>query len=313
VIGQLHVGVLFGGVGAEREISLRSGRAVVEALQSGGYRVTPIDVDRNIDVALRQARIDVAFLALHGPYGEDGRIQGMLQMMDIAHTGSGVLASALAMDKAKAKELFVCKHIPTPGFVECVNGAGNGGQVASAELARVWSAIGDGPAFVKPSRCGSSVGAARANSVSELGERLRQAFEHDDHALVEQCIEGKELTVGMLDGRVFGVLEVMPKHPFYDYTAKYTPGQTEYLHPPRVSETTLRAIHQFSTQAHHALGASSVTRADWMVNAAGEPFLLEVNTIPGLTPTSLVPRMYELMGKTYLELCQDILASALSP
>src|SRR5689334_14288430 len=205
-----------GGVSAERDVSLRTGEGIYEALAERGYNVTKIFVDRELDRTLRNQPIDVAFLALHGTYGEDGCIQGLLEILGIPYTGSGVLASALAMDKLKAKELFRLHNVPTPPYYSV-----EAEQVG--DLEELHGSFGF-PAFVKPRRSGSSVGAGKADDLGELKLRVDEAVQFDRSVLVERFVPGREVAVGILDGRALGAIEIVPKGSFYDYRSKYQKG-----------------------------------------------------------------------------------------
>jgi D-alanine-D-alanine ligase len=223
-----RVGVLMGGISAERDVSLRSGEAVAAALRQRGHEVTPVFVDRDIDRVLRATPIDVAFLALHGRYGEDGALQGLLEWMGIPYTGSGVLASALAMDKLKAKELFRLHNVADAALLRRSTGP------SDAALEERHGSFGF-PVMVKPRREGSSLGVSRANDLGELRDAVDLALRHDDGVLVERYVKGREVHVGILGDRVLGAVEIVPKRPFFDYQAKYAKGLCEYYFPARLS------------------------------------------------------------------------------
>lgn len=297
-----RVGVLLGGLSSEREVSLRTGEAVLAALRERGHECVPIYVDRDVDVALRQERIDVAFVALHGRWGEDGCIQGLLETMGIPYTGSDVLASALAMHKGKAKELFRLHNLPTPAYYTIH--ASDAGDVAGVH--------GDFgfPCVVKPIREGSSVGISMCASLDELVPAIEAALRFDDDVLVERYIAGKEVSVAIVEGRALGAVEIAPRSGFYDYSNKYTRGATDYFVPPRLSPERYRGVLAQALRAHQALGCRGATRVDMMVSDSGNEFLLEVNTVPGLTPTSLLPKIAEAAGLSFGELCELMLAGA---
>lgn len=296
------IGVLLGGLSSEREVSLRSGEAVIEALTGRGHDVVPIYVDRDVDVALRQERIDVAFVALHGRWGEDGCIQGLLETLGIPYTGSDVLASALAMHKGKAKELFRLHNLPTPAYYTMT--------VADAlDIPGVHGDFGF-PCVVKPIREGSSVGVAICQSLDELVPAIEKALCFDDEILVERFITGKEVSVAILEGRAIGAVEIAPRAGFYDYGNKYTRGATDYFVPPRLSPERYRGVLAQALRAHSALGCRGATRVDMMVSDSGNEFVLEVNTVPGLTPTSLLPKIAEAAGISFGELCEVMLDGA---
>jgi D-alanine-D-alanine ligase len=296
------IGVLLGGVSSEREVSLRTGEAVIHALRERGHHVVPIYVDNDVDVALRQEQIDVAFIALHGRMGEDGCIQGLLELLGIPYTGSDVMASALAMHKGKAKELFRLHNLPTPAYYTL-------GADDLADLAGVHGDFGF-PCVVKPIREGSSVGVAICQSLDEMGPAVERALCFDDEVLVERFIAGKEVSVAIVDDRALGACEIAPREGFYDYQNKYTKGATDYFVPPRLSPERYRGVLAQALRAHLALGCSGATRVDMMVSDSGNEFILEVNTVPGLTPTSLLPKIADAAGISFGELCEQMLAGA---
>ena len=297
-----RVGVLMGGIGPERDISLATGEAIAAALEARGHDVARIVVDRDVDRALRRTPIDVAFLALHGTYGEDGCIQGMLEVMGIPYTGSGVLASALAMDKLKSKELFRLYNVPTPAYY----------VADSNQLDRLEELHGSFgfPVFVKPRRSGSSVGAGKANDMAELRARCEEAARYDRSILVERFVGGREVRVGVLDGRALGAIEIVPKGEFYDYRSKYAKGRSEYHFPARLAPTRYKGVLNLAERAHRALGCSGATGVDLLVTEGENEFVLEVNTIPGMTPTSLLPKIAAGAGYDFGDFCEAILSRA---
>ena len=297
-----HVGVLLGGLSAEREVSIKSGEAIAEALESRGHRVTKIYVDRDIDQVLRQTPIDVAFIALHGTYGEDGCVQGLLELLGIPYTGSGVMASALAMDKQKAKELFRLYNVPTPPYYTV-----DAAQIDDIE--EIHSSFGF-PAFVKPRSGGSSVGAGKATTVGELKARCEDAARFGSALLVERFVKGREVAVGVLDGRALGAIEVVPSAGFYDYRSKYQQGQSEYHFPARLSPTRYKGVLNIAERAVRCLGATGATRVDLLVTEGENEYVLEVNTLPGMTPTSLLPKIAAGAGYSFADLCEAVLERA---
>jgi len=296
------IGILLGGLSAEREISIRTGEAMYEALEGRGYRVEKVFVDRDIDRVLRQTPIDIAVIALHGTYGEDGCIQGMLETLGIPYTGSGVLASALAMDKLKSKELFRLYNVPTPSYY----------VVRAADLERlehIHSSFGF-PSFVKPRSGGSSVGAGAANNLRELAERCQDAARFDEWILVERLIRGREVAVGLLDGNALGAIEIEPKGGFYDYKSKYQKGGSDYHFPARLSPTRYQGVLNLAERAVQCVGATGATRVDLLVTSDENEYVLEVNTLPGLTPTSLLPKIAAGAGYEFADLCEAIVERA---
>ncbi len=297
------VGVLLGGIGPEREISLKTGEAIATALESRGHKVVRVYVDRDIDRVLRQTPIDVAFIALHGTYGEDGCVQGLLEIMGIPYTGSNVLASALAMDKLKAKELFRLYNVPTPPYY-CVDAED------LDKLEELHGSFGF-PVFVKPRRSGSSVGAGKASDMAELRQRCDEAAQYDRSVLVERFVAAKEIAVGVLDGRALGAVEIVPKGQFFDYKSKYQKGQSEFHFPARLPPTRYKGVLTLAERAHRALGCSGASRVDVLVTEGENEYVLEVNTIPGMTPTSLLPQIAAGSGYDFPGLCEAILMRAM--
>ncbi|MBE7480663.1 MAG: D-alanine--D-alanine ligase [Polyangiaceae bacterium] len=299
-----RIGVVMGGTSAEREVSLSTGRAVAKALGSAGRNVVEIELGPGIDTvgALRAARIDVAFLALHGRLGEDGCIQGLLEILEIPYTGSSVLASALAMDKLKSKELFRLHNVPTPPYyVFDAEGL--------ADVEEVHGSFGF-PVVVKPRREGSSFGIAKADSPAALARAIADARRYDQSVLVERFIAGKEISVGILDGRVLGAIEIAPKSGMYDHHAKYTPGMTEYFMPARLPATRYRGVLNLAERAAQALDSAGAVRVDLLVTEGQNEYVLEVNTLPGMTPTSLLPKIAAEAGYSFADLCEAIVDRA---
>lgn len=282
-----HVAVLMGGMSAEREVSLTSGRACAEALRGEGYRVTEIDAGADLGARLAEIRPDVVFNALHGRFGEDGCVQGVMNLMRLPYTHSGLLASAIAMDKPVAKRLYAAAGLP----------------VAEDRVMHI-DEIGREhpmpvPYVLKPAQEGSSVGVriVRDESETPLGNR---SWTHGPVVLVERYIPGRELTVGVMDGKALGLTEIRPVQNFYDYEAKYTDGRAVHLVPAPVPEELAARAKEIAERAHRALGCRGVSRADlrWDDTKPGTEglILLEVNTQPGMTPLSLVPEQAAAAG-----------------
>ncbi len=298
-----RVGVLMGGTSAERDVSLKTGEGVAKALEARGHEVVRVVLGRDaIDGSLRAADVDVAFIALHGRGGEDGCIQGMLELLGIPYTGSSVLASALAMDKLKAKEMFRLHNVPTPPYYVAT-------EADLDDLDELHGSFGF-PVIVKPRNEGSSIGLTKAENAKELRAGIERALEHDRWALVERYIKATEIHVGLLDGRVLGCIEVVPKSGLYDYAAKYTAGQTDYVLPPRIPATRARGVMNLAERAVRALGCTGAVRVDLLVTEGENEYVLEVNTLPGMTPTSLLPKIADHAGIDYASLCDMILDSA---
>jgi D-alanine-D-alanine ligase len=299
------VGVLMGGWSAEREVSLRTGEGVASALESRGHSVVRLVWNEHgpgLDEILRTHPVDVVFLAVHGRGGEDGCVQGMLELFGIPYTGSSVLSSALAMDKLKAKEMFRLHNVPTPPYYVATH-------ADLDDLEDVHGSFGF-PAIVKPRREGSSVGLAKASNLAELARGIEQALSYDDGVIVERYVRATEVHVGLLDGRVLGAIEVVPRDGLYDYRAKYTPGMTEYVCPPRLPATRLGGVMNLAERATHALSCTGACRVDLLVTEGENEYVLEVNTLPGMTPTSLLPKIAEGAGMDYASLCEAILSGA---
>jgi len=294
-----------GGTSAEREVSLRSGRAVARALERRGHDVVRLELSsaRQSFRALSEARLDVAFLALHGRLGEDGCVQGVLELLGVPYTGSSVLGSALAMDKAKAKEMFQLHNVPTPAY-----------YVFEGEATQDVVVEGHGnfgfPVMVKPAHEGSSVGLQKVQNADELVSALRFAQSYDPSVLVERFASGREITVGILNGQVLGCLEIAPSNGIFDYQAKYQSTQTQYFIPPRLAESRCCGAMQLALQAAKSLGVSGAVRVDLIVSDEQNEYVLEVNTQPGMTQSSLLPKIAEAAGLSFAELCEDIVQSA---
>jgi len=299
-----RIGVIAGGVSPEREVSLKSGRAVFSALKGRGYDAVFIDAAEGMCETLRREGVEVAFLALHGGWGEDGSVQGMLEVMGIPYTGSGVLASALAMDKEASKKIFQHHGLNIPRYVA----VGAGDRSGAADVSPPFPA----PWVVKPSREGSSVGVSVISTEEELEDAVREALAYGGRVVVEDFVEGREVHVGILGDSVLGGVEVRPGGRFYDYHAKYTPGMTEYILPPEIDGETLKRVEDTALRAHKALGCEGATRVDLIVDEADTPCLLEVNTIPGMTETSLLPKIAALAGYDFPSLIEAIILDALN-
>jgi D-alanine-D-alanine ligase len=298
-----RVGVLMGGLSVEREVSLRSGAAISQALRSLGYLVVHVDVGRDVAARLLEERIDVAFIALHGRYGEDGCIQGLLESMQLPYTGSGVLASAVGMEKVFSKQVFLARGIPTPPYrsFDTVEEALVGLDTLPFPL----------PAAVKPSREGSSVGVFICKTRAACEEAVRQAAGLAGSILVEQFIPGREVQGAVLDDHSLGAIEIIPAREFYDYEAKYSANSgTKYLFPAPLPGPQYARVNAVCLAAHRALGCSGATRSDCIVSADGDVWLLELNTLPGMTATSLLPKIAAGQGIDFPALCERLLLGA---
>ena len=303
----LHIVVLMGGWSAEREVSLMSGKGIVAALESLGHRVTAIDMDRDVAAKLAAAKPDVVFNALHGTPGEDGSVQGMLDLMGLKYTHSGLVTSVIAIDKVLTKQALVPHGVPMPG----------GRIVKSADvferdpLKR--------PYVLKPVNEGSSVGVAivtdDGNYGNPIGRDVAGPWQEFEELLAEPYVRGRELTTAILGGKALGVTELKPKSGWYDYDAKYTDGMTEHVFPAQIPDHIAEACKRIALEAHKLLGCRGASRSDFRWDdERGEDglFLLEVNTQPGMTPLSLVPEQARHLGISYPELVQMIVDEALA-
>lgn len=300
-MSQKRVGVLLGGESSERAISLKTGRAVFSALKRRGHDVVAIDVGRDLPQQLLEAGVEVAFIALHGVLGEDGCVQGLLEVMGIPYTGSGVTAAAVAMDKQLSKEILVQRGIPTPPWV-CVRS----GEVDREALSIPFPY----PMVVKPNTQGSTVGIHLVPEARQLSEALEDSGRYDDTILVEAFIPGDEVTVGMLNGEVLPVVEIVPPAGFFDFEAKYTKGTSQYHVPARISPALMKRCHALGGATYAAIGCEGVARVDIRITPEGACYVLEINTVPGMTETSLIPMAAAEVGKTFEDVCEVILASA---
>lgn len=296
------VAVLYGGRSTEREVSLKTGAACADALRQKGYDVALIDVDADVAARLREVKADVAFIALHGRWGEDGCVQGLLESLAIPYTGSGVLASSVGMDKVLSKLVFRTLCLSVTEYV----------VLPRERLAHVTAAdLPFGlPCVVKPSGEGSSVGVHLVKDAAGLTAACADAAAFKGEVIVERYVKGKEIQVAVLDGQALGAIEVVPANEFYDYAAKYTAGTTQYFYPARIPAAHTRAVMDAAEVAHRGLGCAGVTRTDFILTADGTPYILEVNTLPGMTATSLVPKIAAGNGISFPDLCERLLDTA---
>ena len=294
------VAVLLGGKSAEREVSLKSGAMVLNALRARGVDAFAFDpAERGLDEMIAEG-FDRVFIALHGRFGEDGTVQGVLEWLGIPYTGSGVLGSALAMDKLRTKLLWQARGLPTPPH-EVLD--------ADADMAAVAARLGL-PLMVKPISEGSSLGMSKVREASGLDEAFALAVNYDRVVMAEKFIEGTELTVGILGDKALPIIKLETPRDFYDYQAKYVSDDTRYIIPCGLPQAREREIQALCREAFRALGCSGWGRVDLMLDRAGEPFLLEVNTAPGMTDHSLVPMAARARGLSYEDLCIRILEGA---
>ncbi len=296
------VAVLYGGRSTEREVSLKTGTGCADALKQKGYDVALVDVDQDLPRRLREERIDVAFNALHGRWGEDGCVQGLLEVMRVPYTGSGVLASAMGMDKVVAKAMFGRLGLSLIEYR--VFPPERAASIGAADLP-----FGI-PCVVKPSGEGSSVGVHLVKDAGKLADACRNAATFKGDVIVERYVKGIEVNVAVLDGKALGAIEIVPANEFYDYAAKYTAGTTRYFYPARIPDAHRDRVMAAAEVAHRGLGCAGVTRVDFIVAPDGTPFILEINTLPGMTATSLVPKIAAGLGIPFPDLCEKILDGA---
>lgn len=298
----MRIGVLMGGRSAERDVSLSTGRSVAEALREKGYSVVEMDAGGDIPYLLAQEGVGAVFVALHGRFGEDGTVQGLLESLRIPYTGSGVLASALGMDKVRSRWIFQHLGIPVPEY-----------RVVYVEEAAGFSLERDGlslPIVVKPAREGSSVGVSIVRDHEELPSALDKAFSFGSQVLAERYIRGREIQVGILDNEALGAIEIRPKLEFYDYRAKYTEGLAEHIFPAPLRSDLYEEGLRLALAAHKALGCEGATRVDLLLEEETRFYVLEVNTLPGMTPVSLLPEIARGVGISFPDLCERILTGA---
>ncbi len=302
MIAKQKIAVLMGGTSAERDVSLSTGKQILGALDESRYAFTSLDTAQMPALlkSLAEDRPDVAVIALHGKGGEDGTLQGLLDLLGIRYTGSGVLASALAMDKAMSKRVLTAAGVLMPQDTTLRRGETLAGEIVL-------------PCIVKPNALGSTIGMAIARTSAEISPAVEAAFGYDDTVLIEQFITGTEITVPILgnaDLEVLPIVEIVPNGGFYDYEAKYTAGATDEIVPARISETLAAEARRIAQLCHQTLGCRGMSRTDMIITPEGQIYTLEVNTIPGMTPTSLLPRSAEAAGYTFAQLLDRLIALA---
>lgn len=335
----MKVAVIMGGKSQEREISLKTGNQIRDALLSKNHEVVSFDLDDNLYDGLMNSRPDVVYIALHGKYGEDGCLQGMLEIMGIPYVGSGVLASALAMNKIMAKKIFEYSGIPTPKSISfSMAEMGNYIQNSEAEAdnSPISSKTGQGdfstnptlelkeflavhglPVIVKPNKQGSTIGLTVVRDESQIAGAIEHAFKFDDEVIIEEYISGVELTVGIIGNKdpvALPVIEIVSETGLYDYTAKYTKGLSHHIIPARVPEDSIKEAQRIALAVHRAIGCRGLSRVDIMLGKKDSiPYVLEINTLPGMTETSLVPDAARAVGIEFPDLVERLIRLALEP
>jgi len=293
------IGVLMGGMSEERDISLRSGRTVLAALIKENYNAVAIDVNRDIASRIIEEGIEVAFIALHGRYGEDGAIQGLLELLDIPYTGSTVTASAAAMNKALTKKVLAYHNIPTPAFTVTARD----GQPLMTGMTL--------PLIVKPLSQGSTLGVGVVRQRGELAGALDEAFIYEESVMLEEFVEGRELTVSILNGRVLPIIEIETGEDIYNYKAKYTDDETRYIVPARLPKELAAEVKRAAIATYEAMECRGAARVDIVMDIDGRPYVLEINTIPGMTERSLLPMAAASAGIGFSALVEEILSTAI--
>ena len=297
-----RIGVLLGGMSSEREVSLMSGKAILQALLDLGYEARPVEADENLAWSLCQEKVEIAFIGLHGALGEDGSVQGLLEMMRIPYTGSGILASALSMNKWVSRQIFMQNGLPVPRYIFLPHPTEAGVSVSTIPFSL--------PVVIKPCQEGSSVGVTIASDAKEIPGAAEKAFEYGGGILIEEYIKGREVQVGMLDDVALGAIEIVPKVTFYSYEAKYTDGLADHFFPAPIPREDYEQALDLGLKAHRLMGCEGATRVYLLYQEPGKFFLLEVNTLPGMTPLSLLPEIAKGVGIPFPDLVERILLGA---
>ena len=298
--------VLMGGISTEREVSLRSGKAVTEALKEKGYEVECLDIQRETIGKIQEINPDVVFLALHGKYGEDGCIQGMLEWMGYPYTGPGVASSAICMDKILTKRILVNHNIPTPKFMEFKAFDKGIKDIILNEFSF--------PVVLKAACQGSSIGVSIIGNEEQLEKEIEEILEYGDSLLVEEFVKGTELTVPIIGNenyRALPVIEITSENEFYDFESKYTQGMCQHIIPARIDEVTYKAVEEAALQAYGAAGCRGLSRVDIIIDENNNPYVIEINTLPGMTSMSLFPDSARYAGIEFPELLDELVKLAL--
>lgn len=303
----MNIAVLYGGTSKEREVSLSTGEGMIQAVKRLGHDVIPIDFDpANLTEHIEQLKgVDLVLIGLHGKQGEDGTVQGWLELLNLPYLGSGVLASSLAMDKSRAKKIFADEGLPI---------ARSKTFSTRDPIQTIYQEIVDSfhyPFVIKPNQEGSTLGLTFVHEENEIDEAIHLAFAHDDQLIVEDFIEGRELTVSIFgnqgEEKALPIIEIIPKNKYYDYEAKYSEGGSEHIVPANLDESLTEKVQELAVRAHQALACESYSRVDFILNKDNQPIILEVNTLPGMTPTSLYPDAASAIGLTYEEMMEKLI------
>jgi D-alanine-D-alanine ligase len=293
------IGILYGGLSSEREVSIKTGNAVYQCLKDQGYSVWLIDADNNISRRMTDMELDVCFIALHGGWGENGSIQGMLEIIGIPYTGSNIVTSAVAMDKLMSKYAFICNGLTVPEFVVVRDNT----SIEDTSIPLPW--------VIKPNNEGSSMGITIVKAKEEILAALESAYKYCNTVIIERFIKGKEIHVGIVSGEMLGGVEIRTKREFYDYEAKYLDGETQYIIPPQIEKAIYQGVKNTALKAYKVLNCRGAARVDIIVTREGKSYILEVNTLPGMTSTSLLPKIAKEAGFTFTQLIENILIDSL--
>lgn len=301
-----HIIVLMGGPSAEAEVSRRTGAAIADALKSKGYHVSTLELNpKTVLQDIENLKGDVVFNAIHGRYGEDGALQGVLEMAEIPYTGSGIMAHSVGMNKKVSKDVFKGAHIPTAESISY-----NGNLQSKEDIIKHIEDTFSLPVVLKPATQGSSIGVTIVKEQDQLAKAVTEALTYDPILVVEQFLNGREFTVSVLDGKALAIIEIRPHSGEYDYASKYTVGATDYLVPAPISEDMTKEMQAIGELVYREVQASGAIRVDVMTDDKDNMYVLEYNTIPGMTATSLVPKAAKEMGIDFPELCEKILLTA---
>ncbi|RKQ37685.1 D-alanine--D-alanine ligase [Oceanobacillus halophilus] len=307
----MKIAVLYGGISGEREVSLSSGKGIIDALRKKGHEVIGIDFHPDRLSEIINLKVDLVFIGLHGKYGEDGKIQSLLDMIGLPYVGSGVLSSALAMDKAKAKQIFEMNHIPVAKSKTYKQT-----EYTVEQITELIKGNFEPPFVIKPNQEGSTLGLTIIKKVEDIAQAVQKSLRSDDTLLVEDFIQGKELTVPIIGSssreKALPIIEIIPKNSYYDYESKYAQGGSEHIVPAKLDEKLTEQIQKYAILAHQVLGCETYSRVDFILTEDNIPVILEVNTLPGMTPTSLFPDAAKAIGISYEDMIEEFVNLSLS-